>query len=259
MNIVQLLNKMSSVLDANKDDCTTGAVIRYVYLCQPDALAGCGTYRLGRGMYTAGSTKRITADPKTNLLFYMHCAACDAVFAAVKKQFTQLFGEEKSSCYQGDSCIMIDIMYRTIMYSESTPSNLLAARYLLRPTEYIYLLRHSPRATLHSPFATADMYKVGRSSRRNYDRFKEYHNTCILLMQICCENSVMMESRIVAQFDIMFNAVEYIDRNGKTRRAREYFFGHPVQMMQIIYNTIKNENDCLFSVPLVTDTTMDTT
>jgi hypothetical protein len=97
-------------------------------------------------------------------------------------------------------------------------------------TEYIYLLR-----TREFVNAGEKIYKVGRTTKENYTRFNQYPNGSVLVFQMTCNNSKNMESQIINSFKARFKHIPHL--------GNEWFEGDYKIMMEIIYSTIKNENE----------------
>jgi len=79
-----------------------------------------------------------------------------------------------------------------------------------------------------------NVYKIGRTNKKNLKRFNKYSKDSILLLQIICTNSKNMETNIIKVFTEKFIRREDI--------GNEYFEGNYKDMIDIIYSIINNEN-----------------
>ena len=95
---------------------------------------------------------------------------------------------------------------------------------------YIYLLR-----PLRSITSNEEIYKIGKTKRKNFKRFNEYPSGSILLLQSSCENCDLMERKLLKIFDEHFIK--------ETDYGREYFKGDVIRMKKIINSEIINEID----------------
>jgi len=77
-----------------------------------------------------------------------------------------------------------------------------------------------------------DVYKIGKSTQENTRRVKSYPSGSKLYIQLSCNDCHLMEKKLINIFKTKF----------KLYRGREYFLGNLENMMNIIYNEIKNEN-----------------
>ena len=96
-------------------------------------------------------------------------------------------------------------------------------------TNYIYLLK-----TREFVNTGEYIYKVGRTSKENFERFNQYPKGSIIYYQQICNNCVNMERIILKLFQEKFKH--------KTKFGREYFEGCYKDMIDVIYSNIKNEN-----------------
>jgi len=62
-------------------------------------------------------------------------------------------------------------------------------------THYIYLLQEREFTKTSEP-----IYKVGRTTKSNHQRFNQYPNGSILLFQMICNNCKNIERCIIKQF-----------------------------------------------------------
>ena len=99
---------------------------------------------------------------------------------------------------------------------------------IISHTNYIYLLQE------REFIKTKEIvYKVGRTTKPNYQRFNQYPNGSILVFQMICNNCINIEKEIIQIFKDSFNQ--------KKELGNEYFEGDYKKMIDIIYSTIKNE------------------
>ncbi len=91
---------------------------------------------------------------------------------------------------------------------------------------YIYLLQVRE-------FIGTNIYKVGRTEKENFVRFNQYPNGSILLFQMICINCKIMETLILRKFREIFKQ--------QTLIGKEYFEGNYQQMIDIIYQYIREE------------------
>lgn len=97
-------------------------------------------------------------------------------------------------------------------------------------SQYIYLLQEREFIKTKE-----NVYKVGMTKKENHERFNQYPKGSILLFQVICNNCKNMEKVVVKNFKESF-----IQRKDY---GNEYFEGDYKRMIDIIYLTIKNEND----------------
>lgn len=97
-------------------------------------------------------------------------------------------------------------------------------------SQYIYLLqeREFIKTKEH-------VYKVGMTKKENHERFKQYPKGSVLLFQIICNNCKNMEKLVLKKFKETFKQRKDI--------GNEYFEGEYKSMIDIIYLTIKDDND----------------
>jgi hypothetical protein len=91
--------------------------------------------------------------------------------------------------------------------------------------EYIYLLQE--RTSVESEI---DVYKIGKSTQKNYKRFDSYHKGFKLLLHIKCDNCDLIEKQIINSFKIKYNHYE--------KFGNEYFEGDYKEMMIDIINLV---------------------
>jgi hypothetical protein len=95
---------------------------------------------------------------------------------------------------------------------------------------YIYLLQE--REFINSK---QNIYKVGMTKKENLVRFKQYPKGSILLFQIICSNCNKMEKDVLKKFKEIFKQKKDI--------GTEYFEGEYKNMIDIIYDIVKNESE----------------
>lgn len=97
-------------------------------------------------------------------------------------------------------------------------------------SQYIYLLqeREFIKTKEH-------IYKVGMTKKENHERFNQYPKGSVLLFQIICNNCKNMEKLVLKKFKETFKQRKDI--------GNEYFEGEYKNMIDIIYSTIKDENE----------------
>ncbi len=91
--------------------------------------------------------------------------------------------------------------------------------------EYVYLLRDRTAVV-----ANQSIYKIGRTSQRNFDRFKGYPKGYEILLHVACGNSTIAESKIINTFS---NKYKRVDGYGS-----EYFAGDYQSMMKDIFSIV---------------------
>jgi len=97
-------------------------------------------------------------------------------------------------------------------------------------TNYIYLLQE--REFIKSK---ENIYKVGMTKKENHIRFNQYPKGSVLLFQMICNNCKSIEKQIIKLFIEKFENRKDI--------GSEYFEGEYKSMIDIIYLTIKNEEN----------------
>ena len=103
--------------------------------------------------------------------------------------------------------------------------------------EYIYLVHPAFSIAKNEP-----VYKIGRTNRINYARFKEYPSGSILLLQTTCNNSRVMENIILERFKWLF-----VHRSDY---GREYFQGDYRTMIRTINEECVKEKDTVEKVEI---------
>ena len=97
-------------------------------------------------------------------------------------------------------------------------------------TNYIYLLQEREFIKTKE-----NVYKVGMTKKENHERFNQYPKGSVLLFQIICNNCKNMEKFVLKKFKETFKQRKDI--------GNEYFEGEYKSMIDIIYSTIKDENE----------------
>lgn len=97
-------------------------------------------------------------------------------------------------------------------------------------SNYIYLLQEREFIKTND-----NVYKVGMTKKENHKRFNQYPKGSILLFQMICNDCKNMEKIIIIKFKQHFKLRKDI--------GNEYFEGDYKNMVDIIYSTVKNEND----------------
>ena len=89
---------------------------------------------------------------------------------------------------------------------------------------YVYLLQ-----TRESCEKDEDIFKIGRTNKKQFERFNQYPNGSVLYLQIKCVDCVSLEKHLLKLFSDSFDRCERCKIYGS-----EYFKGDPSLMMQII-------------------------
>lgn len=97
-------------------------------------------------------------------------------------------------------------------------------------SNYIYLLQEREFIKTND-----NVYKVGMTKKENHERFNQYPKGSILLFQMICNDCKNMEKIIIIKFKQHFKLRKDI--------GNEYFEGDYKNMVDIIYSTIKNDNE----------------
>ena len=105
---------------------------------------------------------------------------------------------------------------------------------------YIYLLQ-----PLRSITNNEQVYKIGKTKRKNFKRFNEYPTGSILLLQSSCNDCDIMEKNLLQIFDKNFTK--------KTDYGKEYFQGDLIEMKKLINSEVMNEKKCINSIVLSND------
>lgn len=91
--------------------------------------------------------------------------------------------------------------------------------------EYIYLLQDRSAVLSKKP-----IYKIGRTSANNFDRFKGYPKGFKILLHIVCQNSIKVEKHIIDLFKEKYIHI--------TDFGNEYFEGNYKDMIVDIINMV---------------------
>jgi hypothetical protein len=97
-------------------------------------------------------------------------------------------------------------------------------------TNYIYLLQEREFIKTNEK-----IYKVGMTQKENFERFNQYPKGSVLLFQIICHDCKNMEVQVIKQFKEKFIQRKDI--------GSEYFEGNYKSMIDIIYSTVKSEEE----------------
>ena len=89
---------------------------------------------------------------------------------------------------------------------------------------YVYLLQ-----TRESCEKDEFIFKIGRTNKKQFERFNQYPNGSVLYLQIKCVDCVSLEKHLLKLFSDSFERCERCKIYGS-----EYFKGDPSLMMQII-------------------------
>jgi hypothetical protein len=96
---------------------------------------------------------------------------------------------------------------------------------LCNQVEYIYLLQN--RTSIQT---NKSIYKIGRTSQPNFERFKGYDKGYKILLHIICDNCIEIETNLIQLFKIKYKHREDY--------GNEYFEGDYKEMIKDIYNAI---------------------
>jgi len=99
-------------------------------------------------------------------------------------------------------------------------------------THYIYLLQEREFIKTKE-----NIYKIGRTKKPNYDRFKQYPKGSLLLSQNICHDCTSLERIIMTVFKEKFKQRPDI--------GKEYFQGNCYDMIFIIHEHIKMEHEII--------------
>ena len=97
-------------------------------------------------------------------------------------------------------------------------------------TNYVYLLQEREFIKTNEK-----IYKVGMTQKENFERFNQYPKGSVLLFQIICHDCKNMEVQVIKQFKEKFIQRKDI--------GSEYFEGNYKSMIDIIYSTVKSEEE----------------
>lgn len=104
-------------------------------------------------------------------------------------------------------------------------------------SQYIYLLQEREFIKTKE-----NIYKVGKTTKPNHERFNQYPKGSILLFQMICSNCSDMEYKVIKAFKDNFKLRKDI--------GNEYFEGDSDDMINVIYS-ILTENDDIKTVDAV--------
>ncbi len=96
-------------------------------------------------------------------------------------------------------------------------------------SHYIYLLQEREFIKTNE-----NIYKIGKTTQQNNERFKQYPKGSVLLLQTICSNCHSIEKELIKQFKNKFKQRNDI--------GIEYFEGNLQDMIHIIVDIIKNDN-----------------
>jgi len=105
---------------------------------------------------------------------------------------------------------------------------------------YIYLLQE--REFLKT---NETIYKIGKTTQMNYDRFKQYPNGSVLLYQTICDNCHTLEKELLSIFKNKFKHRKDI--------GNEYFEGNYKDMIDIISNKSLSKNTKSFEKTTISE------
>jgi hypothetical protein len=92
-------------------------------------------------------------------------------------------------------------------------------------SQYIYLLQEREFTKTKE-----NVFKVGKTTKLNHERFNQYPKGSVLLFQMICSNCSDMESKVIKVFKDKFKLRKDI--------GNEYFEGDSDEMMDVIYNIL---------------------
>ena len=111
---------------------------------------------------------------------------------------------------------------------------------IITTTNYVYLLQEREFIKTKE-----NIYKVGMTKKENHKRFNQYPKGSILLFQLICNDCKNIEKLVIKKFKETFKQRKDI--------GNEYFEGDYKNMIDVVYLTIKNENnynECLLEETL---------
>jgi len=210
---------------------------KYVYLYKVDYLEKSNIYKFGTiedktmiKNIQSNNPNKLTILKNSNVIFHM---LVDNLTNIIKDKIINIFKTtfifHKNEYYEGNYKQMIDIIYCIITNENITP-NLIKNINENEKINYVYLL-------IEREFILLDknIYKIGRSERKNYTRFLQYSNDSVLLFQIKCNDCKKMEKKIINIFKKNFSR--------QKRIGNEYFDGDLKKMISLMYDAVKNENN----------------
>lgn len=92
-------------------------------------------------------------------------------------------------------------------------------------SQYIYLLQEREFIKTKE-----NVFKVGKTTKLNHERFNQYPKGSVLLFQMICSNCSDMESKVIKVFKDKFKLRKDI--------GNEYFEGDSDEMMNVIYSIL---------------------
>lgn len=211
---------------------------KYVYLYKVDYLEKSNIYKFGTiedktmiKNIQSNNPNKLTILKNSNVIFHM---LVDNLTNIIKDKIINIFKTtfifHKNEYYEGNYKQMIDIIYCIITNENITPNLIKNINEdENQKINYIYLLIEREFISLNK-----NIYKIGRSERKNYTRFVQYSNNSVLLFQIKCNDCKKMENIIVNIF-----------KNNFVRQVEignEYFEGDYKKMISLMYDAVKNEN-----------------
>ena len=102
---------------------------------------------------------------------------------------------------------------------------------------YIYLLQEREFIKTKE-----NIYKIGKTTRPNHERFKEYPKGSSLLLQSICTDCNCIEKELIHEFKIKFKQ--------RVDIGTEYFEGNYIDMIRLINAVIDKHNITLSSLQL---------
>lgn len=91
--------------------------------------------------------------------------------------------------------------------------------------QYIYLIQERTAVAINKP-----IYKIGRTSQLNFERFKSYGKGYKILLHVVCDNCIDIETKLINSFKY-----KYIHRNDY---GNEYFEGDYKLMIKDIFEAV---------------------
>ena len=101
--------------------------------------------------------------------------------------------------------------------------------------EYIYLLHTSRFVVSNQP-----IYKIGKTTQPNFNRFRGYDKGFVMLFQSSCRDCDELENQIIILFKKRY----------KLRFGREFFEGDKISMIRDLCDIVRNEK---LKIPLITE------
>lgn len=91
--------------------------------------------------------------------------------------------------------------------------------------EYIYMIQERTAVVSNQP-----IYKIGRTSQSNFERFKQYGKGYKILLHVVCNNCIAKELEVINLFKTKYLQV--------TEYGNEYFHGDYKSMIKDIMNLL---------------------